>query len=811
MCTCRGRLLATASIFVSLTVLSYRHGGKLILLSQLAANTSSRDIPVDSETGCEWADLFQIEGLSMPHNGSGSVVYEHVFRLSVWSSQTEPELVKMRTDFPATSEAALKRASIAALCKRCAPFMPITNNDKLNLHRRIVRGIASCIRKYETSILSNITQDLAIHGMPEPHSPCRNSVVSGQILVERNGLKLGDSVLGPHQNEVECAAEIPLVPSLKVPMVFSAARDLKTHCSVPTNMSKWHPWCRGLQHLLETQDQTVLTDGWVQKLVEAGVLHSQEAHASIVRPTALALDQDDATYFGLFRLRDAAFSDGDLVSRCTQGTFPECFYAKDKASNQFYSSAWHSLPDWNRELRAWYTTVIDDPVPDATYVCCAESKKSAAEAESEGCSKFVLASTCPLLTEQDRQAHFVRTFETCLRAKLSNSSETSAWSVAALSRHISGCCRADYSRLQMTERRMPLRALGNQKMCLETTCPPTPKVFTSVFHTWHMWDGHYFHATFEGIPSVLAWRNFLRVRNDTLIRSGSVSVSVGQAGQKILDAIGLRSDRVLLLPRTKKQYLVRESGFARELLLARSMPATSAMLPHPQLLVPFRAVFCTSALQDPDVGVLQRTTTYRSVWELALTNPDGCAEFKSEKSPALCYSSPASAFLNDSDEGVLKVLLAEHGPGLSARRWNEGKSFVHEAVRLLPTLLPRHLQPRAVLVADVQIGLFPVEAQRRSFAEAHVVIGVMGSQLANAVCMQPGSFLGVIQPCFSTDPFLWNLAASFGVQYWALVANAPPMCHQKYNSDMRFTAEDNASLNIFIETALVGASAMLVH
>jgi len=158
----------------------------------------------------------------------------------------------------------------------------------------------------------------------------------------------------------------------------------------------------------------------------------------------------------------------------------------------------------------------------------------------------------------------------------------------------------------------------------------------------------------------------------------------------------------------------------------------------------------------------------------------------------------------------MRVLLAEHGPGSPDRDWSSVKHIIHEVIAQLPTLLPLEQLPSIVVVADIVIGKLPLDSQRRSFAEAHIVVGAMGSQLANCLCMQPGSHIGAIQLLGHSDPFLWNLAAAFGVQYWALISSNPGAIFSRY-SPFGFTAKDERSLKVFMEVALVQAATMLVH
>lgn len=156
-------------------------------------------------------------------------------------------------------------------------------------------------------------------------------------------------------------------------------------------------------------------------------------------------------------------------------------------------------------------------------------------------------------------------------------------------------------------------------------------------------------------------------------------------------------------------------------------------------------------------------------------------------------------------------MLPEHGPGFGTRTWDDAKPIVHEAIRNLSMLLPSKLRPKAVVVADVQIGLFPPEAQRRSFADAHIVVGGQGSQLSSSICMQPGSFLGSIHALNTGDEFLWNQVSAFGIQYWTLISSNPIPAGNKWASSLNLTADDEKDLKTFIETALVGATSMLVH
>eukprot|EP00930_Biecheleria_cincta_P058465 TRINITY_DN44293_c0_g1_i1.p1 TRINITY_DN44293_c0_g1~~TRINITY_DN44293_c0_g1_i1.p1 ORF type:complete len:889 (+),score=120.66 TRINITY_DN44293_c0_g1_i1:91-2667(+) len=775
----------------------------------------------DAVANCEWARGLRVKGVHVSA-GSGSIVDEHLLRLGVWASLTEPRLAKMRQKFPAVSEDALRKASIAAACNRCASFMP--KEKTKNSHHDIVRGMAKCIRKHDESILSNVTHNAPISGIPEPNTPCRKSVVSGELLVERDGLKLADYELGPHRDGVACAAEIPLLPTMRVPMMFSSKDHLMKHCtaSLPsTGISQWNPWCRVL---LEQQKPTLLegdtkksnSGALLRKLVEAGAFNSEAADGGVVRPSALSLDQDDAAYFGLFRIRNASYNDGDLVSTCTDGNFPECFYTGQPGKNSFYPSAWRSLPRTHFDPddagvshtgQTWYKAEGDDAVADATDVCCSQAKKTNSDYASVGCSKFLLSSTCPLLADEDRRGQFARTFENCLHKELNVSSDAAHWTAATLSRHLSKCCRPDTARTIFAQRRN-FGVSGDKKMCDETECPNEPKdatVLSSVLHTYHFWDQHYFHALFEGMPSVLAWRKFLGKHHDTMIRASSESPpAVGEAWQKSLDASGhgIRPERMLQSKLT---------SFASELLLARVMPATAAIYPHAQLFVPFRALLCTAAVNAPDVGMLDVDGgSYRSVWELAIKNPAACANFKSGQSSGNCYSTGDSKAL-DSGEGVLKVLLAEHGPGMGARTWDDAKHIVHEAIGNLSKLLPSKLRPRAVVVADVLIGSFPPEAQRRSFADAHVVVGGLGSQLSSAICMQPGSFIGAIHTLRTGDAFLWNQVAPFGIQYWTLMSSNPIPSGTQWPASLNLTPEDERSLQTFIETALTGAASMLVH
>lgn len=220
------------------------------------------------------------------------------------------------------------------------PFMPSTVGKDLRHH--LVRGMVECVRDRERQVLSNLTAKRAIDGIQGPRVPCRESVVSGELLLKRHALKLDANELGPHQELVDCAAEVPLVPSIKVPPMFSALRDLRKACftMVSTGRYQYLPWCRGIQHLFKGHEIYLHDDAfsqklsalalvkagveedhaenkyndWVQKLVKAGVITSEAADGGVVRLSALSLDVEDSSYLGLFRVRNAAVIQDEVVT-----------------------------------------------------------------------------------------------------------------------------------------------------------------------------------------------------------------------------------------------------------------------------------------------------------------------------------------------------------------------------------------------------------------------------------------------------------------------------------------------------------------
>ena len=80
-----------------------------------------------------------------------------------------------------------------------------------------------------------------------------------------------------------------------------------------------------------------------------------------------------------------------------------------------------------------------------------------------------------------------------------------------------------------------------------------------------------------------------------------------------------------------------------------------------------------------------------------------------------------------------------------------------------------------------------------------------------AFCMQPGSFIGVIHTVSMSDPYIWNLVAPFGIQYWHMISSKPNNIINVLVSNLGLSADDELSLKVFMEKALVGAAAMLVH
>lgn len=781
---------------------------------------------------CEWAKQFLHTASSLPKEGA-MMLHDHVIRLSVWASQTAPELSNMREAYPAVSENVLLKHAMDVFCLRCKPFMPVSL-DVPNLHYQFVHGMTQCIREHEKQILYNISEGKAIHGIPGLKMPCRESVVSGDLLLERNALKLDFRELGPHQSkEVECAAEIPIVPAMRLPMMFSALHDLRTHCEFTTpGLTQWQPWCRSLEYLFAKQKkktENAKDASWVQDLMKAGVVDPAAAAGGVVWPRTFSLDQDDTPYLGMFRVRNAAYLLGDAVVTCTCDTWADC-HTIDRGSsacrNTWYGSAWHdpsvdrkivnrinmesAMGETQHQAKSNKHTKVDGrwthELSDAAHVCCDTVIQSASNAHV--CRKVELSLTCPLLTHADRKSKIIKRYDECLQEELGLSksshwlakkSKSPEWQTT-LSRTLCSCCRQERSRAR-TKRFMAKPQ--DKRVCSAITCPTSPPTFDTVLHISHPWAGVYFHTLYEIFPTVLAFREYLAQNENVMIRAGAqLHKYVGESTKRLLNGMKITESRI-----SNTSF-----GFAKELLAARLMPASSFQLPPAQLYVAHRAVLCTSAVEDNTIGQLVIDgSTYQSVWDLALSDPKACRRFGFDKISGNCSVfrnlDPASA-----GNGVLKVLLAEHGPGTrGGREWEQGKPFVYEAIAKLPVLLPPHLRPKAIVVADVVIGRVSDEVQARTYSEAHIVLGAQGSQLAKCICMQPGSYFGVIHQHHHDDPFLWTMASPFGVQYWTLISAKHKGKPKSMYGPHPFGAAEGASLRVFMEKALVGAATLLVH
>eukprot|EP00747_Dinoflagellata_sp_TGD_P153334 gnl/TRDRNA2_/TRDRNA2_177384_c2_seq15.p1 gnl/TRDRNA2_/TRDRNA2_177384_c2~~gnl/TRDRNA2_/TRDRNA2_177384_c2_seq15.p1 ORF type:complete len:453 (+),score=18.25 gnl/TRDRNA2_/TRDRNA2_177384_c2_seq15:64-1359(+) len=429
---------------------------------------------------------------------------------------------------------------------------------------------------------------------------------------------------------------------------------------------------------------------------------SEALNGGVVRLSSLSLDQEDSAYLGLFRIRNATVIQ-DLVLTCDQ--WPDC-HNKDSSSsnhsNNWYNSAWHGLIVKNKILKFIFEDIrvhgVDEVVRvvnDSTSICC----KEIMEGRPFVCNKFQYYSTCPLLTEEDRKENFVNMYETCLLRELRPSVDMStsfAWQ-STLSKYLSICCRAPVARARSE------RWLGvdrNSSLCsiLGTeNCKYRPMV-DRLFHSWHPFDFHWYHASFETLPVIVAFREYLADNADLSIRHGNTLL-----GHKPLEWLKLRPQNMA----------IGTTFFVKELLAARIMPATPWELPPAQIMVPHRTLSCTWAVENSKKGGMQfGGQTYASIWELAARDPSACGKYKQEvfsRWPGLiercchCYMREFSD--SPRNRGVLKVLLPEHGPsGLGLRLWNESKHIVHEWIEQLPMLLPPELLPRAVVVADVIIG-----------------------------------------------------------------------------------------------------------
>jgi len=447
---------------------------------------------------------------------------------------------------------------------------------------------------------------------------------------------------------------------------------------------------------------------------------------------------------------------------------------------------------------------------DATLVCCAEQHEWH---KRPSCDKKALSQTYDLLTDNELQEESVMSYNACLQRELQLSSDllnSSAWR-ATLSRYVDYCCKEPQAKAR-TERVMGASLAELKSPCTAVDCSDYADMWETVFHTWHPWDAARFHSAFETLPTILAFREVLAKNESIRIRiqdTGSLPTDLRQT-------VGLPPERFVQ---------PKGLGLAKELLAARVMPATSVLLPPAQLLVPLRAVTCMAAVANRSAGqfvVPDHVGSYTSVFELALSNSSGCGNFDYKPEGAEGAEAPAAVSgkcykqefqQSHSGRGTLRVLLADHGaapPGGWDRDWSSMKHIVHEVIQNLTQLVAERHLPSAVVVADVVVGNLPAESQYRSFSEAHIVVGGIGSQLANAICMQPGSHLGAIQLLHYTDLFLWNVVSPFGIQYWHLVGSKPENFISKW-AKIGFDQSDELSLKTFMESALVNAATMLVH
>eukprot|EP00747_Dinoflagellata_sp_TGD_P153332 gnl/TRDRNA2_/TRDRNA2_177384_c2_seq13.p1 gnl/TRDRNA2_/TRDRNA2_177384_c2~~gnl/TRDRNA2_/TRDRNA2_177384_c2_seq13.p1 ORF type:complete len:486 (+),score=11.08 gnl/TRDRNA2_/TRDRNA2_177384_c2_seq13:2-1459(+) len=485
--------------------------------------------------------------------------------------------------------------------------------------------------------------------------------------------------------------------------MLSAVRDLRKECMgwLTVGMTHWQPWCRGIQHLFKEREGYIAPhkEWWAQTLVKAGVLDPEAVDGGVVRLSSLSLDQEDSSYLGLFRIRDATVLQ-DAVIKCDP--WPDCHSTGEE--NSWYSSAWHSVTN-NIEFFGNAVGGQFRIADDATATCCRKTMDTYSwwHTRAQGCHKFVLSSTCPLLTELDRKEKFVSMYESCLLKELrpnGSINESFAWQ-STLSKYVSICCRDERARARS---RRILRTVTTQTLCKSTgNCEKYKailnlKKINRLFQSWHPYDHHFFHKIFETMPVIVAFRQYLADNVDVTMRAGNT-----ESGNEVLERFGLR----------RQNMISGDNFFVKELLAARIMPTTPWELPPAQIMVPHRTLSCTWAVENSKKGGMQfGGQTYASIWELAARDPSACGKYKQEvfsRWPGLiercchCYMREFSD--SPRNRGVLKVLLPEHGPsGLGLRLWNESKHIVHEWIEQLPMLLPPELLPRAVVVADVIIG-----------------------------------------------------------------------------------------------------------